>query len=267
MADREDWIKETLRLADNYAVVRGHDRLLEPVMQARAALEAHLRTTPEPAADLAVLPEPALIRVNTNEDATDLPAYWLDVGPDDGRLPSFARHRFYSEDQMRAALAASRQPAPVPLLTARALEWDAHGSGEQWTDQHHDFSVMLEPDEDLPYCATWGEGDTERFSTLEQAQAWCQAQINAWVAQFVVSTSSDVARQPAGEQTELAVYKRIAWLIGSIYVHGNFKAETCNERELESLLRSVGCFWESLARFDADLLAAAPSVPAQGPKT
>lgn len=45
--------------------------------------------------------------------------------------------------------------------------------------------------------------------------------------------------------------KQIAWLIGSIYVHSGFKAETQNEVELEKLLRENGTFWESLSDFDA----------------
>ena len=51
-------------------------------------------------------------------------------------------------------------------------------------------------------------------------------------------------------------YRKIANLIGNIFVHGNFKAETYNERELEKLLREVGCFWETLAEFDAAIDAA-----------
>ncbi len=35
--------------------------------------------------------------------------------------------------------------------------------------------------------------------------------------------------------------KMIAQLIGRIYFYGNFKAETFNERQLEVLLREVGC--------------------------
>lgn len=50
--------------------------------------------------------------------------------------------------------------------------------------------------------------------------------------------------------------RRIAWLIGCIFVHGNFKAETFNERELEKLLRENGTFWDSLEQFDAALSAA-----------
>jgi chromosome segregation ATPase len=48
-------------------------------------------------------------------------------------------------------------------------------------------------------------------------------------------------------------YRRIAWLISSIFVHGGFKAETHNEAELEKLLRETGNFWESIADFDAAL--------------
>ena len=37
----------------------------------------------------------------------------------------------------------------------------------------------------------------------------------------------------------------IAILIGCIFFYGNFKAETSNERALESLLRKNGFFFES----------------------
>jgi len=50
---------------------------------------------------------------------------------------------------------------------------------------------------------------------------------------------------------DLSDLRRIAWLIGNIFVHGNFVAETLNECELEKLLRKVGCFWSSLKDFDA----------------
>lgn len=47
--------------------------------------------------------------------------------------------------------------------------------------------------------------------------------------------------------------RRIAWLIGSIFCFGGFKAETVNERELEKLLRENGTFWETPSQFDAAL--------------
>ena len=52
-------------------------------------------------------------------------------------------------------------------------------------------------------------------------------------------------------EAEVQRLQRIAWLIGEIFVHGNFKAETHNESELEKLLRENGTFWESLADFEA----------------
>ncbi|VVD95691.1 hypothetical protein PIN31009_01863 [Pandoraea iniqua] len=44
---------------------------------------------------------------------------------------------------------------------------------------------------------------------------------------------------------------QIAWLIASIFVHGGFKAETHNERELERLLRENGTFFDSIEEYDA----------------
>lgn len=59
----------------------------------------------------------------------------------------------------------------------------------------------------------------------------------------------------AGDARDAKRLRRIAWLIGSIFVHGDFKAETGNERELEKLLRENGTFWDSLAQFDAAIAA------------
>lgn len=70
-------------------------------------------------------------------------------------------------------------------ITARPLVWDQDSSA-LWTDQHHGFSIMEEPGDELPFCAAWGEGDAEQFSSLEQAKAWCQEQIDGWVERHVV---------------------------------------------------------------------------------
>lgn len=58
-------------------------------------------------------------------------------------------------------------------------------------------------------------------------------------------------QQLEAARDENFVFKEIAELIGTIYVHGNFIAETFNERELEKRLRKVGCFWDSLESYDA----------------
>lgn len=70
---------------------------------------------------------------------------------------------------------------------ARPLEW-GQDSGHQWTDKHHGFAVLLEPGDELPYCASWGEGDSEQFATLEEAQAWCERELDGWVRRYVVVT-------------------------------------------------------------------------------
>lgn len=55
--------------------------------------------------------------------------------------------------------------------------------------------------------------------------------------------------------SELERLREIARVIGSIFVHGNFKAETYNERRLESLLREQGTFFDTLEQYDAALEA------------
>lgn len=99
-----------------------------------------------------------------------------------------------------AATAGALSPAPAAsqvVFSARPLEWEAHESGKQWTDKHHGFCVVLEPDEFTPYQASWGEGDSEALDTLEEAKAWCQRELDAWVRRYVVATPASAP--PAAE--------------------------------------------------------------------
>jgi hypothetical protein len=72
-------------------------------------------------------------------------------------------------------------------VTASPIEWDQDG-GYQWTDRHYGFSIIEEPGDDKPYCATWGESDGEQFATLAEARAWCQDEIDRWIARYAVLT-------------------------------------------------------------------------------
>ena len=49
----------------------------------------------------------------------------------------------------------------------------------------------------------------------------------------------------AADREKIADYQEVCFLIGSIFFHGDFRAETTNERELEKLLRKLGYFFES----------------------
>lgn len=80
------------------------------------------------------------------------------------------------------ALYAAPSAAPAqdaPAIAAKPLEWD-QDYGFQWTDKHHGFSIIEEPGDDKPFSAAWGEGDADQFATLDEAKAWCQAQIDAY---------------------------------------------------------------------------------------
>ncbi len=56
-------------------------------------------------------------------------------------------------------------------------------------------------------------------------------------------------------------YRRVLELIGSIFYHGHFKAETLNERELETLLRKHGYFFENEAQLMDKLYPQLTSLP------
>lgn len=91
----------------------------------------------------------------------------------------------------KAANAAFVQPGMAPAVTAWRLEWTEHkhnGRDRQWDDGRYGFSIVFDPDddEDVRYLATWGEGPEDCFSTLEDAQRWCQNIIDAWIRENVV---------------------------------------------------------------------------------
>lgn len=72
---------------------------------------------------------------------------------------------------------------------------------------------------------------------------------------FDVTASLELSNEELSEAnaflaTENQRIKRIAWLIGSIFAHGDFEAETRNERELEELLKENGTFWTTVQDFD-----------------
>lgn len=97
---------------------------------------------------------------------------------------------------------------------------------------------------------------------LEQAEdegLWFAAQTapEAYLQQELrrLHFAVESAVKTQGHPEPVANLQRIAWLIGAIYVHGDFKAETVNERELEARLRANGTFWETRAEFDAALSA------------
>lgn len=74
----------------------------------------------------------------------------------------------------------------------------------------------------------------------------------------VRATVKEAAAALSGREAVGHDYRAIAHLIGSIFYAGNFKAETANERTLESLLRDVGtryASWEEVEAGEAGLNA------------
>lgn len=87
------------------------------------------------------------------------------------------------------------------VLAARPIEWARRRSGRgdntwlEWHDYAYGFYIRItastkEESPAAPYQASWGEGDSEYFPTLEAAQQWCTKQINDWVREHVVVVSN-----------------------------------------------------------------------------
>ena len=75
-------------------------------------------------------------------------------------------------------------------ITAQPVEWDAAKNAREWHDTRYGFYITLddEAEADDRFRAAWGEGDSEGFASLEAAQAWCQQEVDQWVASVAVVT-------------------------------------------------------------------------------
>jgi hypothetical protein len=94
----------------------------------------------------------------------------------------------------------------------------------------------------IEQCIDWANNREEE---------WGDRAVNAFAFLYqALALPSDTSALDALVK-EAARLNRVAFLVGNIFVHGGFKAETYNERELEKLLRENGTFWESIADFDA----------------
>jgi len=91
-----------------------------------------------------------------------------------------------STARLWAALGAVNPPQLV--LAAKPLEWEEHRNGREWHDKHCGFYISHEPDDEAEYQwrAAWGEDDAEPCASLDEAKAWCQAQIDDWVQGMAV---------------------------------------------------------------------------------
>lgn len=78
----------------------------------------------------------------------------------------------------------------------------------------------------------------------KHAERW-----QGWQARAALSADGGQDKRDAERLSQ------IAWLIASIFVHGGFKAETYNERELERLLRENGTFFDSIEEYDTAIAA------------
>lgn len=85
-------------------------------------------------------------------------------------------------------------------VSAKPLEWKETEQGEQWDDSQFGFSITYSADDSeehqyhYAYYASWGEGPSDSFTTLEEAKQWCQDEADALVrkwAQVIPSAADD----------------------------------------------------------------------------
>ena len=72
-------------------------------------------------------------------------------------------------------------------ITAKPLEWKPEAPNlngwREWQESRMGFSIYFDPEEPthLQFCASWGEGDSEHFGSLDEAKEWCQDLASGWV--------------------------------------------------------------------------------------
>lgn len=90
-------------------------------------------------------------------------------------------------------------------VTAQPLQWSHDKQHDQYEDRTYGFCVWNNEDYVLPAFASWdvgaaaammqdSEGDQAQFATLKEAQEWCQAQADNWIARHAVVTPSEQPR-------------------------------------------------------------------------
>jgi len=77
-------------------------------------------------------------------------------------------------------------------------------------------------------------------------------------------TATQLIQENSALAAENAELKEIARLIGSIFFYGGFKAETYNEKKLETLLRKIGFLFENESQVITEEQATPPQAPAVG---
>lgn len=76
-------------------------------------------------------------------------------------------------------------------ITAKQITWEKHGKavhGFEWSDSNYGFYISEERSEPLEtrFYAVWSDLDGEHFSSLEEAQSWCQGQIDGFISKHAV---------------------------------------------------------------------------------
>jgi NTP pyrophosphatase (non-canonical NTP hydrolase) len=75
-------------------------------------------------------------------------------------------------------------PSMVPPISAKQIRWTPDGDSA-WTGSmgfHIEFDAEEPPES--RFTASWGEGDSEVFPTIDEARAWCQAMADGWIREF-----------------------------------------------------------------------------------
>ena len=115
--------------------------------------------------------------------------------------------------------------------------------------------LKAQKQEPVAWCVAY---DDPRMGRIHSNPTMCEPEVDTHVSKCGgVVVKVPLYAAPVVPPDVVSRLQRIAWLIGSIYVHGGFVAETMNERELQRLLEENGTFWNSISEFDKAMIAAA----------
>jgi len=75
------------------------------------------------------------------------------------------------------------------LIKAKKIEWSDNGGGE-WEETAYGFYIETDKD-DGEYILTWGEDDSDRFTTLDAAKEDAQRRIDSYIRRHAVISAFD----------------------------------------------------------------------------
>lgn len=72
------------------------------------------------------------------------------------------------------------------IVKAKPIVWAKDGP-YSWIESRYGYKIeCIDIDDEFPYRVDFGSNDSQQFKTLENAQTWCQDEVDRWIIRNVL---------------------------------------------------------------------------------